>query len=95
MRIAGRLVTVCLASSSSNVESLLRVDAKPFIAAHLKTLFNHRPQQFHSVQLQLAGLFNKRYSAIPLAAGQEYALNISYMCMRLLTLPTPDRLKVE
>ena len=77
MRIAGRLVTVCLASRSGNVESLLRVDAKPFIASHLKTVFNHRPQQFHFVQLQLAGLFNKRYSAIRLAASQVNAFIIA------------------
>ena len=74
---AGRLVTVCLARNSGNVESLLRVDAKPFIAAHLKTVFSFRPQQFHSVQLQLAELFSERYSAVPLAAGQVHAVTYS------------------
>ncbi len=71
--IAGRLVTVCLAKNASDVESVAKhIDAKPFVAAHLKTVFNHRPQQFHAVQLQLTELFNKRYSVIPLTAGRGH-----------------------
>jgi len=57
---AGRLVTVCLARDSGNVESLLRVEAKPFIAAYLKDAFNYKPHQFHPIQLHLAELFNAR-----------------------------------
>ena len=63
---AGRLVTVCLARDIGNVESLLRADARPFIAAHLRDLFGERPARFHGIALQLAQLFNpRRCSALP------------------------------
>lgn len=57
---AGRLVTVCLARDSGKVESLLRVEARPFIAAHLRDVFSRRPISFHGVELHLAHLFNAR-----------------------------------
>ena len=41
---AGRLVTVCLAKDIRNVENLLRADAKPFIAAHLKDSVRRAPR---------------------------------------------------
>ena len=63
---AGRLVTVCLAKDIQNVKSLLRADARPFIAAHLRDLFGERPARFHGIALQLAQLFNpRRCSGLP------------------------------
>ena len=82
MRNAGRLVTVCLAKSPSTMESLLRIDAKPFIATHLKTLFAHRPQHFHSVRLHLAELFNTRCG------------NVSGRCARAPLSFTPNLLNI-
>ena len=51
---------MCLARDSGNVESLLRVEARPFIAASLREIFNQAPTKFHSVELFLAQLFNAR-----------------------------------
>ena len=64
--VAGRLVTVCLARDISDVKSLLRADARPFIAAHLRDLFGERPARFYGIALQLAQLFNpRRCSGLP------------------------------
>ena len=51
---------MCLARDSGNVESMLRVEARPFIAASLREIFNQAPTKFHSVELFLAQLFNAR-----------------------------------
>ena len=54
---AGRRVTVALARSAAQIRSVLRTDARPFVAASLRMLFDAPPKAFHSVSLNLTALF--------------------------------------
>lgn len=48
-----------LARRSDQIASLLRVDARPFVIAALKTLFEQPPTAFHAASLDLSKVFGK------------------------------------
>lgn len=50
-------MSVSLARHSVQIASLLRVDARPFVTAALKTLFDQPPSSFHAASLELKVLF--------------------------------------
>jgi hypothetical protein len=59
MLFAGRRVTVALArrSTSSQIRSLLRLDARPWVPPALRELFDRPPDSFHAAALALTCLF--------------------------------------
>ena len=59
LRRAGRRATVALVRRSSALRSLLRLDAKPFVAASLRQLFDRPPKAFHPALLDLTPLFGR------------------------------------
>ncbi|BDA50870.1 probable helicase MOV-10 at C-terminar half [Coccomyxa sp. Obi] len=69
----GRRVSVSLARQSEQIQSLLRVDARPFVTAALKGLFDQSPSTFHAGTLNLEPLFgNKGYDVVaPMAAAEQ------------------------
>ncbi|EIE26144.1 P-loop containing nucleoside triphosphate hydrolase protein [Coccomyxa subellipsoidea C-169] len=71
--VIGRRVSVSLARRSDQIASLLRVDARPFVIAALKTLFEQPPTAFHAASLDLSELFGKdgRKGGPPLAARAQ------------------------
>jgi hypothetical protein len=68
MGCTGRQLTVSLAKQSSHqMRSLLSFDARPFVSAALKGLFNQPPLAFHATQLNLEPMLGSKLYGPPRA----------------------------
>ncbi|KAK9829778.1 hypothetical protein WJX72_007868 [[Myrmecia] bisecta] len=76
--VIGRRVTVALTRHVAELQRMLNIDAKPFVAAHLKSLFDTEPTLYHPQTPPLAALIPDRALLCSLVRGwPQHSANLA------------------